>query len=112
MLERLHSDKPKVEHKSALMVNQLTHSHLIHNCSIELPGVPAMNLSPAWDKLEAFKYFGSGFADGQCGVTIRQVRAHNNGLVKCFLGTTDGDEAIGQMPLTVAREYKPRELFV
>lgn len=70
-----------------------------------MPGVPqAMSLSPAWDKLEAFKYHGSGFADGQCGVTIRQVKASNHGMVKCFLGTTEGDEVIGHMPLTVARK--------
>lgn len=72
-----------------------------------MPGLQnALHLSDKWDNVQGYSYYGSGVNNGQCGVTIKQVKASNHGLIKCFLGTTEGNELKDEIPLTVAREYQ------
>lgn len=71
---------------------------------ITIPGMPPMHLSEMWNKVEGITYLGDGVAKGQCGVTIHRVKPANHGVILCNLGTPDGDELTGQMPLTVARK--------
>lgn len=69
----------------------------------EVPGEPTgLHLSQAWDNVPGFQYQGTGLNDGQCGVVIKHVKLQNHGIVRCMLGTNDGQELIGQVPLTVA----------
>jgi len=71
-------------------------------CRFEVPGERALQLSNAFDKNPELKYFGEGLDKGDCGVAIQHVKSKNNGPVKCFLGTQDGDELQAEIPLVIA----------
>lgn len=72
----------------------------------EIPGVPqGIRLSHEFPNKNAeFKYFGRGLNEGECGVSIEQVKPAYNGKVKCILGLAE-DEASGEVDLTVACKY-------
>lgn len=75
----------------------------LHTHRLELPGVnKAILLSEKIVRNDGYAYFGTNLQEGQCGVTIKNVKPQNNGDIKCFLGTSDGEEATGVIPLTVA----------
>lgn len=79
--------------------------HIITYCRIEIPGEPKVfNLSPEWNKTPGFTYFGRGLHEGECGVSIKNVKALNNGQVKCNLGV-EGEEFTGTIDLVVACKY-------
>lgn len=77
----------------------------------EIPGVPqGIRLSHEFPNKNAeFKYFGRGLNEGECGVSIEQVKPAYNGKVKCILGLTE-DEVSGEVDLTVACKYTRRSL--
>lgn len=72
----------------------------------EIPGVvQGIRLSHEFPNKNAeYKYFGRGLNEGECGVSIEQVKPANNGKVKCILGLAE-DEATGEVELTVACKY-------
>ncbi|XP_037958936.1 fasciclin-3 [Teleopsis dalmanni] len=77
----------------------------INYCRFEIPGEKVLNLSPEWIKSDNFRYYGGGLASGQCGVSIKSVKAINNGQVKCSLGV-EGEELTGTIDLVVALRPK------
>lgn len=60
-------------------------------------------MSEKYDKGDGFSYNGEGLQSGQCGVTIHNVKASQNGRVTCYLGL-ESDEVTGNVKLTVARK--------
>lgn len=59
----------------------------IEGCSFVIPGEDAeIDLQPNQQQItENFKYFGKGFDRGECGVTIENVTARNEGFATCIL---------------------------
>lgn len=56
-----------------------------------------------------FKYYGEGFAKGQCGVTIDKISAQQNGNMTCYLGT-DVEEFVGRIEVLIAQPPVKPEL--
>lgn len=72
---------------------------------IVIPGESPLILSPDWnDKRPGYTYVGAGLDQGDCGVSIQQVKIRNHGRVQCFMGA-EGQELSGEVGLTVACKF-------
>ncbi|XP_070497362.1 fasciclin-3-like isoform X2 [Chironomus tepperi] len=85
----------------------------IDRCSFEFPNGDRPKLSPAFPPRPDYKYFGSGLENGQCGVTVEDLKATLEGNVTCRLDLGDGsDDIIGIIPIEIAKPPNQPILFV
>lgn len=78
----------------------------ITSCRFIIPGeVNEVKLNPSWTRNDNFRYYGNGLENGQCGVTILNVREEYHGNVTCRLDPNDGQaDAIGTIEIGERRK--------
>lgn len=60
-----------------------------------------------------FQYYGSGFANGQCGIRITELQKIDEGAWKCQLDVGDDQEDVyGDFTVTITKAPQKLELFV
>lgn len=79
----------------------------IDYCRWTVPGYNGLNLSPRIGPHEGIRYYGKSLENGECGITIQQVREKHNGILSCNLGyRTEPAESTGNMTLVIAKAPK------
>lgn len=78
----------------------------VSTCRFQIPGEPVdIKLNPTWPaRNDNFQYYGNGLDQGQCGVTIKNVREDYHGNATCILDPNDGGtDAVGVIDIVIAK---------
>lgn len=80
----------------------------ITSCRFIIPGeVNEVKLNPSWTRNDNFRYYGNGLENGQCGVSILNVREEYHGNATCRLDPNDGQaDAIGTIEIGKRRRFE------
>lgn len=80
----------------------------ITTCKFIIPGeANEVKLNPSWTRNDNFRYYGNGLENGQCGVTIMNVREEYHGNASCVLDPNDGQaDAIGNIEIGKKRKIR------
>jgi len=86
----------------------------ITRCVFFIPGEDAeVKLSPTWTRHDNFRYHGNGLENGECGISILNLRAVNNGNATCSLDLNDGlSDVVGQIEIAIARAPQLPEITI
>jgi hypothetical protein len=64
-----------------------------------------LNLIENDTRSDNYEYFGSGLADGQCGITIFNIKRENGGNATCIIDLNEHLKNIRQnIPITITKE--------
>ncbi|KAL7291068.1 hypothetical protein TKK_0015200 [Trichogramma kaykai] len=76
----------------------------IHFCRFVIPGEPTLVLRENLPSDNVINYYGTGFANGQCGIKISSIQDKHDGEVTCYLTPETGQtESSNKVRLIVAK---------
>lgn len=78
-------------------------------CRITIPGERPIILLNDSISRPGFEYFGSGFHNGQCGITINAVKPENHGKMICQV-QINNEESSGEIDISINLAPLPQEI--
>lgn len=86
----------------------------IEACSFLIPGeMEIITLIENETRSDNFEYFGDGFVNGQCGISITSVKKENGGNATCIVDLNEHLKSIKeQIQITITKELPIGKLIV
>lgn len=87
----------------------------ITSCSFIVPGeLEEIKISPnETSSNDAYEYYGSGFDNGECGITIIHIKKENNGKASCIVDLNEHLRRVGtDIQITITKELFAGKLIV